>query len=75
MKILGIDPGIAITGFGILQLNEAGDPELVRYGVIDSTAVRETSSRLQFLFDQLSALLTEYQPTHAAIESFFSRRT
>ena len=71
MKILGIDPGIAITGFGILQLNEAGDPELVRYGVIDSTAVRETSSRLRFLFDALQELLVTEKPDYCALEKLY----
>ena len=67
MLVLGIDPGIAITGYGLVSVDSTGSPKLSAFGVIDSTAVRETSSRLQFLFDQLSALLTKYQPTHAAI--------
>ena len=74
MLVLGIDPGIAITGYGLVSVDSTGSPKLSAYGVIDSTAVRETSSRLQFLFDQLSALLTKYQPTHAAIEKLFFQK-
>jgi Holliday junction resolvasome RuvABC endonuclease subunit len=38
MPILGIDPGIAITGYGLIDLDPAGNPIPVKYGVIDSTA-------------------------------------
>ncbi|HUM50090.1 MAG TPA: crossover junction endodeoxyribonuclease RuvC, partial [Anaerolineaceae bacterium] len=49
MLVLGIDPGIAITGFGLVEVNQVGDLSVVSFGVIDSTAVRTTSSRLVYL--------------------------
>ena len=35
MLVLGIDPGIAITGFGLVQVNLAGDLSVISFGVID----------------------------------------
>jgi len=60
MLVLGIDPGIAITGFGLVQVNPAGDLSVISFGVIDSTAVRTTSSRLVYLYDHLMELIFEY---------------
>jgi len=57
MIVLGIDPGIAITGYGFIKLNDLNEPEMLAYGVIDSTAVRGTSSRLIFLFDEFGEIL------------------
>ena len=74
MLVLGIDPGIAITGFGLVQVNPAGDLSVISFGVIDSTAVRTTSSRLVYLYDHLMELISEYQPTHSAVERLFFQR-
>lgn len=74
MPILGIDPGIAITGFGIIDQDSAGNPILVKYGVINATAVKGTSSRLVYLYETLTHLLTEYKPSSCGLEKlFFSR--
>ena len=73
MPILGIDPGIAITGFGIIDQDPAGNPILIKYGVIDATAVKETSSRLVYLYEALSQLLTEYRPSSCGLEKLFSK--
>ena len=74
MLVLGIDPGIAITGFGLVEVNQVGDLNVVSFGMIDSTAVRTTSSRLVYLYDHLMALISQYQPTHSAVERLFFQR-
>ncbi len=74
MLVLGIDPGIAITGYGLVSVDQAGNPKLVAFGVIDSTAVRTTSSRLSYLYDELREILAKYQPTHAAVEKIFFQK-
>ena len=74
MLVLGIDPGIAITGYGLIYVDQAGNSQLIAFGVIDSTAVRTTSSRLSFLYDQLHEILSKYQPTHAAVEKIFFQK-
>jgi len=74
MLVLGIDPGIAITGYGLVTVDPAGSPALVSFGVIDSTAVSSTPSRLLFLYEHLREILAEYQPTHAAMEKIFFQK-
>lgn len=74
MIILGIDPGIAITGYGLIRLNDRNEPELIRYGVIDSTAESETSSRLIFLYQELTKLIETHQPAYAAVEKLFFQK-
>ncbi len=74
MLILGIDPGLTRTGIGLIRLNQRNEPELVHYEVIDSTAVGSTSSRLIFLYDQLSTVIETYQPNEAAMEKLFFQR-
>ena len=74
MLVFGIDPGIAITGYGLITVDPAGSPALVAFGVIDSTAVRTTSSRLLFLYKQLHEIIAEHKPTHAAMEKIFFQK-
>jgi crossover junction endodeoxyribonuclease RuvC len=72
--ILGIDPGTATTGFGLVYENEAGEARLDRYGVILTEAGTPMPERLLRLHRELSALLAEAQPEAVAVEElFFSR--
>ena len=71
---LGIDPGTATTGFGLVRLNPDGELVAVKYGVILTPKDTSASSRLVMLYDQLQGLLKEYKPDTAAVEKlFFSR--
>ena len=71
---LGIDPGTATTGFGLVRLNPDGELVGVKYGVILTPKDASASARLVMLYDQLQGLLKEYQPDTAAVEKlFFSR--
>jgi crossover junction endodeoxyribonuclease RuvC len=71
---LGIDPGTATTGFGLVRLNPDGELVAVKYGVILTPKDMSASSRLVILYDQLQGLLKQYKPDTAAVEKlFFSR--
>jgi crossover junction endodeoxyribonuclease RuvC len=71
---LGIDPGTATTGFGLVRLNPDGELVAVKYGVILTPKESSASARLVILYDQLQELLKQYQPDTAAVEKlFFSR--
>jgi len=71
---LGIDPGTATTGFGLVRLNRDGELVAVKYGVILTPKDASASARLVMLYDQLQGLLKEYKPDTAAVEKlFFSR--
>ena len=71
---LGIDPGTATTGFGLVRLNPDGELVAVKYGVILTPKESSASARLVMLYDQLQDFLKQYQPDTAAVEKlFFSR--
>jgi crossover junction endodeoxyribonuclease RuvC len=71
---LGIDPGTATTGFGLVRLDPDGELVAVKYGVILTPKDASASARLVMLYDQLRGLLKEYKPDTAAVEKlFFSR--
>lgn len=73
MRIIGLDPGTATTGYGIIDIVE-GEPQVVIWGTIRTTPDDETPQRLQIIYEELSALLQEYQPQAAAIEEVFFGR-
>jgi len=71
---LGIDPGTATTGFGLVRLMPDGELVAVKYGVILTPKESSASVRLVMLYDQLRDLLQEHCPDTAAEEKlFFSR--
>jgi crossover junction endodeoxyribonuclease RuvC len=71
---LGIDPGTATTGYGIVRLEQDGSLVAVKYGVILTPKEATASARLVMLYDELRNLISEYQPEIAAVEKlFFSR--
>src|SRR5215216_122567 len=71
---LGIDPGTATTGFGLVRIEPDESLVAVKYGVILTPKEATASSRLGMLYDDLQALLKEYKPELAAVEKlFFSR--
>ncbi len=73
MRILGIDPGTGILGFGVIEAS-GGKVQLVDAGVIRTPAHEDDVVRLQTIFDELSDIITDSKPTHMAVEKlFFSR--
>ena len=72
-RILGLDPGTATTGYGIIDVME-GEPHFVTCGVIRTSADSETAARLKKIYDELEELLDEFRPDAAAIEEVFFGR-
>ena len=71
---LGIDPGTATTGYGLVRLEPDGSMAAVKYGVILTPKDSTASARLVILYDQLRELIGEFHPDIAAVEKlFFSR--
>jgi crossover junction endodeoxyribonuclease RuvC len=71
--VLGIDPGTAITGYGLVNEDRAG-LALVAFGVITTPAGQPLPQRLQTIYQGLKHVVAEYQPQTAAVEElFFSR--
>ncbi len=70
MIILGIDPGTAIVGYGVLQ-SDGDNLALIAYGAITTPSNWEMPRRLQHIYAELSALIAKYQPTDAVVEKLF----
>ncbi|MCA9327028.1 crossover junction endodeoxyribonuclease RuvC [Candidatus Saccharibacteria bacterium] len=73
MRILGIDPGTGILGFGIIELHK-GKPVLVDAGVIRTPVHEDDAVRLQTIYEELSDIIAETKPTHMAVEKLFFAR-
>lgn len=71
---LGIDPGTATTGYGLVRIEPDGSLVVVKYGVILTPKEASASARLVMLYDQLQELLNEYKPQLAAVEKLFFAR-
>jgi crossover junction endodeoxyribonuclease RuvC len=68
--ILGIDPGIADTGYGFIKVN-GSSLECLAYGSIKTPAKEDLALRLQTLHKELSSLIEKYKPERAAMEQLF----
>jgi crossover junction endodeoxyribonuclease RuvC len=68
---LGIDPGTATTGYGLVRLMPDGELVAVSYGIISTPKEATPPVRLEMLFDDLNRLLKEYKPDTAAVEKLF----
>ena len=73
MRVLGIDPGTAITGYGVVG-EVQGELQPLAFGVIKTPADQPLPRRLQLIYRAISDLAEEWKPTAAAVEElFFSR--
>ena len=70
MIILGIDPGYAIVGWGVLDYNGVKF-KTIAYGAINTTADMKFSSRLEHIYDTISHIIAKYNPDCVAIEKLF----
>ena len=72
-RVLGIDPGTATTGYGIVE-EDGSQLRAIVSGVIRTAANQPTPARLQTIHRRLKALAAEWRPAEAAVEElFFSR--
>jgi len=68
MIVIGIDPGLARVGYGVIAVNNR-NPEPVCYGCIETSAKdQDTSGRLLQIYTEVSALIEKYSPAEIAIE-------
>ncbi|MEM7773771.1 MAG: crossover junction endodeoxyribonuclease RuvC [Cyanobacteria bacterium P01_E01_bin.6] len=77
-RILGLDPGLAILGFGIIDTQAspgvASSISMVDFGIVQTPAKTPIGDRLNTIYDDLHALLSEYHPDQVAIEKLFFYR-
>ena len=70
MIILGIDPGLAIVGWGIIE-SERGNVRPIAYGAITTPAHTNIESRLLMIQNDLETIINKYRPDEMAVEELF----
>jgi len=70
LRVLGIDPGTAITGYGVVE-GEGDSLTLTTYGAITTPANQPLAQRLQHIYQELQALIAAWDPDSAAVEELF----
>jgi crossover junction endodeoxyribonuclease RuvC len=70
MRILGIDPGYGITGFGLIEATR-GQSRLIQCGAITTPAGADFSARLEMIYEDMRQLLEMAKPDAVAIEELF----
>ncbi|MBS3783676.1 MAG: crossover junction endodeoxyribonuclease RuvC [Anaerolineae bacterium] len=69
-RVLGIDPGTATTGYGVVE-QDGNDLKALVSGVIRTASDQPTSVRLQIIHRELRSLAAEWEPDEAAVEELF----
>ena len=70
MRILGIDPGIAIVGFGLIESNR-GSVRMLQYGAVTTEAGLPLATRLVQIENDMTALIAQLRPDEIAVEELF----
>lgn len=70
MKILGIDPGLATLGYGVIEADR-GNYKLIQFGTINTPAGQSMPNRLRAIYQGVSQLMDIYQPDDVAFEELF----
>ncbi len=74
MLVIGIDPGTAITGYGLVREEQDGSLQVLDYGVIETSPGQPMAKRLLNLHQQLSEIILLHRPQSAAVEKLFFQR-
>lgn len=76
MRIIGIDPGTGILGFGVIDVDyrKAGEPVLVDAGVIRTPVHEDDAVRLLTIYDELSEIIRQSKPQVMSVEKLFFAR-
>jgi crossover junction endodeoxyribonuclease RuvC len=73
MRILGIDPGTGILGFGVIDVDK-GALKLVEAGVIRTPVHEDDAVRLQTIFEEITEIISQTKPQQMSIEKLFFAR-
>ena len=74
MRIIGIDPGLARVGYGIIDVI-GGEKIMLDCGIIETQSTQKEESRLIEISNDLSSILKKWSPESAAVEKFFFYRS
>jgi len=71
MRILGIDPGTGLLGFGVIEISKNGKTELVDGGVIRTPVKEVDAIRLETIFNELSDIIADTKPAEMSVEKLY----
>ena len=71
MRILGIDPGTATVGYGVIETNKPGVYVLVQSGLVETNKDLEHGQRLDLIYQGIEDILAKHKPDVVAIERLF----
>ena len=71
MRVLGIDPGTAVLGYGVVESGPGLHPRLLECGTLTTTARDPLPARLRVIHDGITALIARHAPDAVAVESAF----
>lgn len=74
MRIIGIDPGTGILGFGVIEAEPGGKARLIDAGVIRTPVKQDDDIRLETIFNELSDIIAATKPQQMAVEKLFFAR-
>ncbi len=78
MRILGVDPGLGITGYGVIETSaclsgrQAGQFKLLEAGVIKSSSRQALERRLSYIYKGICNIIREYRPADLILEKLYS---
>jgi crossover junction endodeoxyribonuclease RuvC len=70
MRILGVDPGIARTGWGIIEV-QGQKLQVLKYGCLETDSKENVAQRLEKIYNKISELIIEYEPQEMVVEELF----
>ena len=71
MRIIGIDPGMAIVGYCILDVEKNGDLSLISSGSIQTSSKESEESRLLEIYNDIKTIINKFKPDVASVEKLF----
>ncbi|PCJ20749.1 MAG: crossover junction endodeoxyribonuclease RuvC [Candidatus Cloacimonadota bacterium] len=71
MIILGIDPGLATIGYGVIDVDKNGKMDCLSYGCIKTESYHSLSTRLRIIYEDMKEIIEKYSPKQVSIEKIF----
>jgi len=72
MKILGIDPGLVRTGYGLIEVSSDERVKLIEAGVVKTSPNQGISNRLRVIYDNLNDIIRTHEPQVVVLEKLYS---
>lgn len=71
MIFLGLDPGIARLGYGVIEASRGNDARMIAYGCIETSKTMAKEARLLMIYQTLTKIIVEYKPKAAGLERLY----